>query len=84
MDPLTIILLLGGCITLLFLACAFEAFRKSWPAFMAYFYPSERTRIAEPRRHPESIEHAIYGLLWLAAASFVGDWTLTVWGLSQA
>lgn len=84
MDPLTIILLLGGSITVLLVARACEAFRKSWPALKAYLYPSERTRIAQPHRHPETIEHAISGLLWLAAGGFVGYWTLTIWGLSQA
>ncbi len=84
MDPLTIILLLGGSSTVLLLACAFQAFRKSWPALMAYLYPAERERIAEPRQDSEDIEYVIYGMLWLVAAGFVRYWTLVVWGFSQA
>jgi hypothetical protein len=84
MDTLAIMLLLGGSITVVLLACACAAFRTSWPALLAYWYPTEQTRRTESGRHLDNIEYAIYGMLRLAAAGLVGYGTLIVWGLSQA
>lgn len=84
----TAMLLISGIVTLLLLVLAVLAFRASWKAvyksMLAYWFPHKATAQADEDYIAKQNVVFVEGLFLLAAAAFVGYWTLMLWGLSQA